>query len=129
LVRTSRFNSHCSRELIVARGDQRDVDTGALRSTAPPLWQHDCAQPITLQTACRSVRSSDRNPFDFEPIAALEAGDVLHFNCHVDTTEERAAELGVDAPPTTLRFGNQAFDAEMCLLNGHTTGARLGFGF
>jgi hypothetical protein len=80
-------------------------------------------------TACRSVRSSDRNPFDFEPIAALEAGVVLHFNCHVDTTEERAAELGVDAPPTTQRFGNQAFDAEMCLLHGHTTGARLGFGF
>jgi len=59
----------------------------------------------------------------------LYAGDVLHFNCHVDTTEKRAAELGVAAPPTTLRFGNQAFDAEMCLLNGHTTGTRLGFGF
>jgi hypothetical protein len=59
----------------------------------------------------------------------LHAGDVLHFNCHVETTAERAALIGVDMPSTTLRFGNQAFDAEMCLLNGHTTGARLGFGF
>jgi hypothetical protein len=59
----------------------------------------------------------------------LHAGDVLHFNCHVDTTAARAAEIGAEAPSAPLRFGNQAFAAEMCLLNGHTTGARLGFGF
>ncbi|HMJ11712.1 MAG TPA: hypothetical protein VK524_09890 [Polyangiaceae bacterium] len=59
----------------------------------------------------------------------LHAGDVVHFNCHIDTTAARAAQLGVDAPSAPLRFGNQAFVAEMCLLNGHTTGARLGFGF
>jgi len=59
----------------------------------------------------------------------LQPGDTIHFNCHVDTTRERADELGVDMPSAPLRFGNQAFAAEMCILNGHTTGGRLGFGF
>jgi hypothetical protein len=59
----------------------------------------------------------------------LQPGDAIHFNCHVDTTRARADELGVEVPSMPLRFGNRAFDAEMCILNGHTTGGRLGISF
>lgn len=56
----------------------------------------------------------------------LKPGDQLHFNCHVDTTSERAARLAVPVPNNPLVFGNQAYDAEMCILNGQTVGAPLG---
>jgi hypothetical protein len=58
----------------------------------------------------------------------MQAGDALHFNCHADTTAGRAAELGVDPPTTTLRFANEAFTAEMCVLRTMTTGTPLGGG-
>ena len=59
-------------------------------------------------------------------VLTLQAGDELHFNCHVETTSERAAQLGVSVPTKTLTFGNQAFDSEMCILNGQSVGAPLG---
>jgi hypothetical protein len=60
----------------------------------------------------------------------LEAGDILHYNCHVDTTRERAAAIGHPMPTTALRTANEAFTGEMCIINGHTVGAKLGgFGF
>lgn len=46
----------------------------------------------------------------------LQLGDALHFNCHVETTPERAAVLGVPAPNTTLRWANEAITGEMCSL-------------
>ena len=63
----------------------------------------------------------------------LQAGDVIHFYCRAETTKERADQLGVEPPTQTLRFANEAFTGEMCLLNTSSTGARLqgsgGFGF
>ena len=58
----------------------------------------------------------------------LQAGDVLRFNCHIDTTAARAAELGVDAPSTPLRFGNQASRLrDRRLRRPHAPATQLGF--
>jgi len=55
----------------------------------------------------------------------LHPGDELHFNCHVDTTQARAAELRVPLPKAPITWANEAITAEMCLLEGQTTGGRL----
>jgi hypothetical protein len=60
-------------------------------------------------------------------IRMLMPGQKLHFNCHIEFTDERAksekapmpAEVGV------LRFANEAFTAEMCILFGSTAAVRL----
>ena len=56
-------------------------------------------------------------------VRMLQAGDRLHYNCHVEYTDERAN--AVDAPQSpaqigTLGFANEAFTAEMCILFGST---------
>jgi hypothetical protein len=58
----------------------------------------------------------------------LQAGDTLYFNCHVETTLERATELGVQPPTTTLNFANEAYTAEMCVLRTMSLGAPLSGG-
>jgi hypothetical protein len=55
----------------------------------------------------------------------LHAGDELSYTCHVDTTDAEAHKLGVPPPTTNLRFGNEAFGAEMCVLYLEATGAPL----
>ena len=55
----------------------------------------------------------------------LQPGDEMHFNCHVETTQERADEIGVSLPTATITWANEATTAEMCLLNGETTGGAL----
>jgi len=51
---------------------------------------------------------------------------VTRFTCHVETTPARAAELRLSAAPSeALRFRNEAFDGEMCILNASTTGGQL----
>ena len=58
----------------------------------------------------------------------LQAGDELHFNCHIAFTDERAAAAGAPSPSEVglLRFANEAFTGEMCILFGTTAGVRLG---
>ena len=60
-------------------------------------------------------------------VQILKPGDQLHFNCHMSFTDERAAEEGAPRPATigSLRFANQAFEGEMCILFGSTAGIRL----
>lgn len=60
-------------------------------------------------------------------VLTLVPGDELHFNCHIAFTDERAALAGAPAPDSIgpLRFANQAFEAEMCILFGSTAGAAL----
>jgi len=55
-------------------------------------------------------------------IMMVPAGSKLHFNCHITYTDERAEAEGAPKPAEigTLRFANQAFTAEMCLLFGQT---------
>jgi hypothetical protein len=59
-------------------------------------------------------------------ILTVHPGDELLFNCHVDTTAARAADVGAPMPTQTLVFGNRAFDAEMCILYAQTITATGG---
>ncbi|HMJ15456.1 MAG TPA: hypothetical protein VK524_28770, partial [Polyangiaceae bacterium] len=60
----------------------------------------------------------------------LRPGDKVHFNCHIEYTDERKA-LDVSAPHPNvngpLRFGNEAYDREMCIQFGNVTGGMLYF--
>jgi hypothetical protein len=55
----------------------------------------------------------------------LQPGDAIHFNCHIDTRQQHADKLGVELPKESLQWTNAAFEGEMCLLMGQTTGGRL----
>lgn len=58
-------------------------------------------------------------------ILNLNAGDKLHFNCHIEYTDERAKSENSPVMPAQngpLRFANQAFEAEMCILFGASVG-------
>jgi hypothetical protein len=58
----------------------------------------------------------------------LNPGDQLHFNCHIDYTDQRAASNSNAPSPESngpLHFANETFKAEMCLLFGNTTGQLL----
>jgi hypothetical protein len=62
-------------------------------------------------------------------ILMLQPGEKLHFNCHIEFTDERAAKVNSPVSPAevgTLRFANQAFNAEMCILFGSTAATSLG---
>ncbi len=60
-------------------------------------------------------------------VLMVQPGEKLHFNCHIEFTDERAAAVNGPAPNTigALRFANQAFNAEMCILFGSTAAVRL----
>ncbi len=60
-------------------------------------------------------------------ILTVQPGERLHFSCHIDYTEGRAQAEGAPSPSEigTLRFANQAFTGEMCLLYGGTAGIEL----
>jgi hypothetical protein len=63
-------------------------------------------------------------------IRMLNAGEELHFNCHVEHTAERAKAEGPAAETAfarnvPLRFANEAFNAEMCILFGSTAAVAL----
>jgi hypothetical protein len=68
----------------------------------------------------------NRTDGGFTGILKLEQGDALHFNCHIEYTDARAKEENSPITPTqngTLRFANEAFTAEMCILFGGQEGA------
>lgn len=55
----------------------------------------------------------------------LNPGDKLHFNCHIEYTDARAKEENSPVTPAQngpLRFANEAFNAEMCILFGDAVG-------
>jgi hypothetical protein len=58
-------------------------------------------------------------------ILKLNAGDRLHFNCHIEYTDEQAKKENSPITPAQngpLRFANQAYTAEMCILFGAAVG-------
>ena len=62
-------------------------------------------------------------------IVNLKAGDSLHFNCHVEFTDARAATDQKAPTPReigNLRFANEAYNGEMCIMFGNVTGGGLG---
>jgi hypothetical protein len=55
----------------------------------------------------------------------LDPGDKLHFNCHIEYTDARAKSEKSPVTPSQngpLRFANQAYNAEMCILFGAAVG-------
>lgn len=60
-------------------------------------------------------------------IRTLMPGQMLHFNCHIEFTDERAAKEMAPSPAEigTLNFANEAFTAEMCILFGSTAAVQL----
>jgi hypothetical protein len=61
----------------------------------------------------------------FTGILNLNTGDKLHFNCHIEYTDARAKETKSPVMPNqngTLRFANEAYNAEMCILFGASVG-------
>src|SRR5688500_13100891 len=58
-------------------------------------------------------------------ITLLHAGDALHFNCHIEYTAQREFEVGAPRVPEeagSLKFANEVYDGEMCVLFGIVTG-------
>jgi len=61
----------------------------------------------------------------FSGILMLNPGDKLHFNCHIEYTDARAVEENSPVKPAQngpLRFANEAYNAEMCILFGASVG-------
>jgi len=62
-------------------------------------------------------------------IVTLKPGDQLHFNCHIEFTDQRR-KLDAKAPAPSalgaLRFANEAYNGEMCIQFGNVTGGSLG---
>lgn len=60
-------------------------------------------------------------------VRMLMPGEKLHFNCHIEFTDARAQSEGAPSPSQigTLRFSNEAFTAEMCILFGSTAAVSL----
>lgn len=60
-------------------------------------------------------------------ILMVKPGQKVHFNCHIEYTDERALSEGAPRPADNgvLRFANEAFTAEMCILFGSTTDVQL----
>jgi hypothetical protein len=113
---TTTFNVWLSRaganaeELIYSSNNWEEVPTYAYNS------------------ATKNPKPDDKARVDGAYTGALDlgAGDSLRFNCHAEVTPERAAELGVPLPSQPLRFANQAFMAEMCIMGVTATGRLSG---
>jgi hypothetical protein len=60
-------------------------------------------------------------------IRTLMPGQKLHFNCHIEFTDARAQTEKAPMPADVgiLRFANEAFTAEMCILFGSTAAVRM----
>jgi hypothetical protein len=59
-------------------------------------------------------------------VRMLMPGEKWHYNCHIEYTAERAAELGIEAPTQSLYFANEAYTGEMCMVFGTTAAVPLG---
>jgi hypothetical protein len=72
-----------------------------------------------------SPASDARNDGAASGVMTFEPGDVLHYNCHVEYTDERALEVDAPRLPAEqgpLFFANQVYEGEMCVLFGTVTG-------
>ena len=62
-------------------------------------------------------------------VVMLHAGDTMHFNCHVNFTDQRAAADKHAPMPETLgalHFANEAYNGEMCIQYGNVADGSLG---
>lgn len=63
----------------------------------------------------------------YSGVLNIQPGTKLHFNCHIEYTNERAAQEDAPMPAEigNLKFANEAFTAEMCIMFGQTTDMML----
>lgn len=63
----------------------------------------------------------------YSGVLNIMPGSKLHFNCHIEYTDERAVQEKAPMPAEigNLKFANEAFTAEMCILFGQTTDMML----
>ena len=62
-------------------------------------------------------------------VVKLHPGDTMHFNCHIEFNDERAAQdKNAPAPSRigALRFANEAYNGEMCIQYGNVSEGSLG---
>jgi hypothetical protein len=92
-----------------------------------PTYRYDS---MTMNPVPAPQARTDGAASGIRMLGGMPGGEKLHFNCHIENTDERAQALGPRAEPPsqsnrTLRFANQAFTAEMCILFGSTAAVRL----
>jgi len=61
-------------------------------------------------------------------LRTLQPGQTVHFNCHIEFTDARAETEMAPSPDSIgpLRFANEAFTGEMCILFGSSAAVSLG---
>jgi hypothetical protein len=92
-------------------------------------WQNIPTYVYNDETANPTPNPSTHADGAASGLILLNPGDVLHFNCHIEYTDARAATNANAPTPESngpLRFANETFKAEMCVFFGNTTG-QLGF--
>ena len=102
-------------------GGEREVLYQSFNFYDAPTYRYDSFAENPMPSAERRQDGATSG------VRVLHPGEVLHYNCHIAFTEERAAKVDAPMPSTIgpLRFANQAFNAEMCVLFGYTAARRL----
>jgi len=84
----------------------------------PPTYRYDStAQNPAIDAGTGDGASSG--------LLSLEVGDRLHFSCHIEYTDARAAAVGAPKRPSEagpLHFSNELFGGEMCVAFGSALG-------
>jgi hypothetical protein len=88
-----------------------------------PTYRYDS------QTQNPAVASQQKISGGHSGVLTLQPDETLHFNCHITFTDARSAATGAPSPQDvgTLRFANEAYTAEMCILFGWSAAVPLGF--
>ena len=103
----------------VKRGGQEEVIYQSFDWFDEPTFQYNSE----VKNATPDVKA--RTDGAHTGVLELKQGDELHFNCHIEYTDERAKSENSPITPAQngpLRFANEAFTAEMCILFGSAVG-------
>jgi hypothetical protein len=104
----------------VVRGGKEEVIYQSFDWFDEPTFQYNS------EVKNPALNTAERQDAAHTGILELKAGDELHFNCHIEYTDQRAMEEKSPVTPAQngpLRFANEAFTAEMCILFGGGVGA------
>jgi hypothetical protein len=105
----------------VEEGSKQDIIYQSFRWLDEPTYRYDSMtmNPVPAPQAKTDGATSG--------VRTLMPGQKLHFNCHIEYTDARAKTEGAPMPSEigTLRFANEAFTAEMCILFGSTAATQL----
>jgi hypothetical protein len=102
-------------------GGQTDIVYQSFQWLDEPTYRYDS---ITMNPKPSPDTRSDGAA---SGVITLMPGEKLHFNCHIEFTAERATSEKAPQPTQigTLRFANEAFTGEMCILFGSTAAVEL----